>query len=262
MDFSWITDPEQREKAEADYKASLEEAINAEVSGLKSNNEKLLNEKKIIAQKLEETNTSLDGVDIEKAKEMMALLEKNKKKDLFENGKLDEYVMAEVQTKEREIKAEFTSQIEIANENIDKITLVAEKYEGLYKNKIIEDAIRTVAMKSGCIANEAVIQDIIMRGKNDFNLNAEESGIEAKNPDGTMKKNINGDQLLTPDVWMDDLKKVCPHYFPASIGTNANGGSSGSRTSAVKNIDAKIVEAAKKGDMALYRELTDKKSKM
>lgn len=254
MDFSWIEDIEQRAKAEADYKASLEAEINAQVEGLKNKNNELLEEKKTVAEKLAQMNEKIEGVDLDRAREVLALLENNKRKDLLEKGNIDEIILAEVQTKEREIKAEFSSQLEIALQENKQVSEIATKYEGLYKKKIMDENLRREAIKSGCENTESIIQDIIMRGRQIFALNSDETNIEAKNEDGSFKKTQDGDHILTPSAWLEDLKKVCPHYFPASISTGAAGGAGGGSTSTISNLRKKMVEAAGR-DMKEYRRL-------
>lgn len=257
MDFSWIADPEQRAKAEADYAASVQALVAKEVEGLKNKNNELIEEKKSVAERLTTIMSQVDGLDLAKAKEAMDLLEKTKRKDLLEDGKLDEYIQAEVQTKARKIEAQFSSQLEVALQDNEKIAEKAGRYESLFKNKIIEDALRTVAMGSGCKIEPAIIEDIIYRGKRVFNLNADESGIEAKNADGSYKKTKDGDKILTPDAWAEDLKKECPHYFPPSQGTGASGGGSG-KSGGSDDLSEKIKAALDAGNMELYRELRKK----
>lgn len=258
MDFSFIEDPELRAKAEADYAESLKTAIDTEVMGLKTKNEQLILEKKTASDSLAEQMALADGIDLEAARDAMNLLEKTKRKDLLQDGKLDEYIMAEVQTKEREIQNKYQSQLEIATQERDAIAQSADKYSALYRNKIIEDSLRGVAMKSGCTPDAEIINDIISRGRGVFALDGSETNIEAKNSDGTYKKTADGDKILTPEAWMEDLKKQCPYYFPASLGTGANGGGNNSNNNNDNGedlIQKKIAQALDAGDMKLYRAL-------
>ena len=257
MDFSWITDPEQRAKAEADYKKNLEEAVAKEVEGLKGKNNELIEEKRRANETLAEYKSRIDGVDIDKAKEALALMEKTKRKDLLQEGKLDEYIAVEVQTKQREIEKQYSTQLEVTLAEKDKIAEIATKYEQLFKNKIIEDRLRDVAMKSGCKPHAEIITDIITRGKMVFALNPNEDGIEAKNFDGSFKKSMDGDKILTPEAWMDDLKRVCPYYFPESTGTGATGGSSSAK-GGKDDLQERINKAVADGNMELFRELRKK----
>jgi len=257
MDFSFIKDPEERAKAEADYKDSLEAAIATEVNGLKLKNADLITEKQAAKDSLADQIAKTEGIDIEKAREAMALVEKTKQKDLLEEGKLEEYILAKVQNKEREIKNEYASQLEVSNQERDSITETAVKYEGLFKNKIMEDNIREVAMKSGCKPDEEVIRDIVTRGKTVFSLNGDESGIEAKNEDGSFKKSLDGNKILTPEAWIDDLKKQCPYYFPESNGTGAAGESS-FKSGGGNALAEQISQALQNKDYDLYRVLRKK----
>jgi hypothetical protein len=201
----------------------------------------------------------VEGMDIDKAKEALALLEKTKQKDLLEEGKLEEYVQAQVQTKQREIESKFSTQLELALQEKDKIATVASKYEGLFKNKIMEDNLREVALKSGCKADAEVIRDIVVRGKQVFALNADETGIEAKNADGSFKKSRDGDKILTPEAWLDDLKKICPYYFPESAGTGASGGGTGGTGGkGGDDLQDQITAAAASGNFELFKKLRKK----
>lgn len=259
MDFSFIEDPEERAKAEEAYKKSVEDAIAKEVNGLKDKNTTLIEEKRLVSDKLAESLALSDGLDLDQAREALKLLEKTKRKDLLEDGKLDEYIQAEVQTKQREIESKFSTQLDVAMQENVKVTETATKYEGLFKNKIMEDNLRDVALDSGCKADPEVIRDIVNRGKSVFSLNTEENGIEAKNADGSFKKSEDGEKILTPEAWIDDLKKKCPYYFPDSNGTGASGGKGGGGGGgAGDDLQDQITAAAADGNMELFTELRRK----
>lgn len=258
MDFSFIEDDEQRAKAEEAYKESVQKAVDTEVAGLKNKNAELIEEKRKASETLEEYKARTEGLDLEKAKEAMELLEKTKRKDLLEDGKLDEYIQAEVQTKQREIEAQFSSQLDVTQQELAATVETATRYEALYKNKIMEDNLREVALKSGCTPDAEVIRDIVGRGKQVFSLNADETGIEAKNADGSFKKTLDGDKILTPEAWVDDLKKTCPYYFPASHGTGASGGGAGKGGGGGADLKDRIQAALDAKDMNLFRELRKK----
>lgn len=254
MDFSWIEDTDQRAKAEEDYKKSIQEALDKEVQGLKNKNTELLEEKRAAAEKLEEIKMKTEGLDLDKAKEIMEKFKESERENLIKNGKVEELVQAAVQNRERELEGKYQSQLETITAEKEAVSSSAQKYEKLYKNKIIEDALRTVAMQSGCHVQESVIQDIIMRGKKVFSLNSEENNIIAMKSDGSLQKTKDG-KILAPEVWAEELKEQCPHYFPASSGTGASGSGSSAGTNSSDALQRRAQKALAEGNMAEYNKI-------
>lgn len=251
-DFSFIEDETVRQRAIDAYNESLKEKIAQEVDGLKRKNEELLNEKKTVQQKMEEISKKYEGIDAEKAKEALRLLSTAEKKELLDQGKMDEYIKAEIQNKTSEIEFKYQSKLEeetqLKKQYLDKY----EKYESLYKNKLMEDQLRDIAIKSGIRSDTpTVIDDFIMRGKEVFSLNSE-GRIEARDKDGNLVR-MKDDIILTPIEWANMQKKERPYWYPDSVTTGSKG--SGYSASAKNDLMDRLDAAAKSGDFKEYKRL-------
>jgi len=248
MDFDFITDETQREQAIEAYnnlvdqhKLELDEAV----SGLKSKNAELLDEKKKIERKLRE----FESFDFDKANEALEFLENNKDAQLIKDGKVDELIekrtsqlVSDHEAAINEIKGQLKEEMERAG-----------LYENLYKTKMVEDALRDVAIKAK-VRPEA-ITDVLLHGKNVFSL-ADDGSIEARDENGKLRK-TEDDKVLTPANWIEGLKKVSPHYWPESRGAGAFGGG----FSDENDLTAAMHRAAERGDMVEYRRLRSKQQK-
>ena len=260
VDFSFIEDETTRQKAIDVYNESLTAKINEEVAGLKRKNEELLGEKKSVQQKLEEINKRYDGIDPEIARKALDKIKKDEGQRLRDEGKDDDYLKMEIQNRVAAIERDYQSKLESEEAEKKQYFEKAVLYENKFKEKIMEDKIRAAAMKSGCYSTDTVLQDICDKGKRIFQLNAHETDIEARDKEGGYAKTEDG-KILTPDIWLNELRKTHSHYFPPSEGTGAKGTSKGGSTS--DDIFERM-KAAAKNDPKEYmrlREIWMKKQK-
>ena len=250
--FDFIPDEELRQKAEETFNSQIKEIeesfqekikekLDEEVAGLKAKNEELIAEKR----KIQEMLKNFEGLDPEKAKEALQFLENNEAAQLIKEGKIDELI----EKKTSAIRSEYEKKLEELNAQLQEYSTKAETYENMYKTKMIEDSLREAAIKAN-VRPEA-IPDILLRGRMIFSL-AEDGTLEARNEKGRLVKTDDG-KVLTPSVWMEELKKQAPHYWPPSEGAGAHG-TKGSES----DLEAALARAAAKGDMKEYRRLRAK----
>jgi len=249
-DFSFIENEELRAKAIEEYNTALQSKITEEVSGLKRKNEELLNEKKQTQKQYEEFKSQFGDIDPAKAKEAFDLIKNSERKELLEKGKLDEYIKAEIQTKTSEVEKKYTKQFEEIQFEAKTYAEKATKYESLFKEKMVDDELRDVAVKAG-VAPEA-IKDFIYVGKSIFKYYESERKATAKDSDGNYLKTEDG-KYLNPMEWAEAQKKERKYWFPLSSGIGAQGG--GSNVSMRNDIMARMEDAVNKGDMSEFRRL-------
>lgn len=231
-------------------KSAVELAVNEATSGLKTKNDELLG-------KLTDANSKLktfDGMDFDDVKSTLDLVRNNEDIKLIKEGKIDEVInrrMEKVTAQHDETVSELTKQIEglKTNQNL---------YKDKYESKLIDDSLRAEAAKAG-VRNEA-IEDIILRGKMVFSV-GEDGSIEARNNEGSLAKNDDG-KVLTPQVFIDDLKGTSPHYWPTDVGGDFGGSGGSGDSSSLAGIEAQMQKAASAGNMKRYRELKAKRQKM
>lgn len=253
MNFDFIEDPELKEKAINEYKESVAQKIAEEVDGLKNKNNELITEKRTFQEKYTALQEQIKDIDIDKAKKALELLKNTEKKELLEQGKLEDYIKAEVQGKISDAEKDFQTRLDIETTNKEKFEQAYIKYENLYKDKIMEDKLKEVAIKSGCLKDDGVISDMIARGKTIFSLNNSENDIEARDKDGNLMKTEDGEKILTPAVWAEQLKFTCRHYFPASVETGAAGATKGGSYS--NDLQSKLEAAAASKDMKEFKRI-------
>jgi len=247
--FEFITDEAIRAQAVEAHDTTmkgitegLDAKVDEAVSGLKSKNAELLDEKK----KIQESLKDFDGVDPGKAKEALLFLEGNVDAQLIRDGKIDELLDKRTST----LRSDHESAITELQKTLDESNGKATTYEGLYKSKMIEDSLREAAT-TGKVRPEA-IPDILLRGRNVFSL-AEDGSVEARDADGKLAK-TEGGSVLSPSNWIDGLKKSSPHYWPGSEGVGAQGGGAGGEG----DLTAALNRAASSNNMVEYRRLRAK----
>jgi len=252
--FEAIEDQVLRDRLIKEHEEETAKKVATEVAALKAKNDELLGEKKTTKEKLDETLKSIEGIDLEEAKKAMRMLSDERKKKLLEDGKLEEYIQTQTQT----IKSDYEAMLEAERAQRLATEKKAEDFETKFKSKILEDRLREVATKSGCTNDANVIRDIINRGREAFSLNSDMTDIEARDSKGNLKKTADGKMLLTPELWGEQLKIECPHYFPSSTGTGATGST---RTSGFGNASddlyKRMNDAAVSGNSGLYKQLRE-----
>jgi hypothetical protein len=256
VDFSFIEDPDLREKAEnvakikidqltVDLSNSAKSQIEEAVAGLKAKNTEILTEKKT----LQETLKKFEGYDPKVIKEATEFYEKNKDAEFLKDGTVEELI----EKKTSQLTSDFEAQLNELNESLQKAQHHGKTYQQLFEAKVIDDGIREEALKAGMLPS--AIEDAILRGRGIFSLD-ENKQIEARDAEGKLA--ITEDKkVLTTKNWIEGLKTTSPHYWPQSTSANAYGGRSGDMT----DIMAKKIAAAESGDVNAYRKLRDAKRK-
>jgi len=254
-DFKFIEDKAIREKVEDMHKLEVDELtvnlnnkakkqVDDAVAGLKTKNSDILNEKKTLQESLK----SFEGIDPILAKDALKFHEENKDAQFMKDGKLEDLIEQKTSVLKSDHEAEMTELLG----KFDTTSKSEVKFKSLYESKVIEDGLREAAMEAK-VRGEA-LSDVILRGRTIFTLD-EKNLIEARDSEGKLAKTQEGDKVLTPKNWIEELKLTSPHYWPGSKGANAPGGSFGNDS----DYDQKLADAADKGDMTAYRKLRDGK---
>lgn len=253
MPFEFIEDEGLRTQAEEFFNSSITElndqhklALDEEVSGLKSKNAELIDEKKKVDKRIKE----YESFDYEAATEAIDFLKNNKNAQLIKDGKVDELIEKETST----LRSDHETALNELSTELNEARNHGTMYEGLYKTKMVEDSLREAAVAAK-VRPEA-ITDILLHGRNIFSL-ADDESVEARDAEGKLKKTID-EKVLTPSNWIEGLKKSSPHYWPDSVGAGANSGGVGDEN----DLTAALNKAAGMGDMVTYRKLRAKQQKI
>ena len=250
MDFEFITDETQRAKAVESYNASIseiakkaEETIAAkfeeEKKKLVANNQRLLQEKGALAEKLKGVS------DIDKMMEIVNAFNESEEMQLAKSGKLQEHIQKLVTEKTIGLEEQIL-RLKTDNERLDSEgKTIRTKYNDTKFREILDAAGDKAKLpKSSMI-------DVYNRANGLFSLAKDEKSLEARGKDGKLV--MADDKVLTVDLWIEGLRKDAPHLWPSSKGGSLHGNYDPMTT------DAKIVEVAATGDMKSYRELRKSK---
>lgn len=255
-DFTFIEDADLREKVENAHKLEVDEltvnltgahktATEEAVSGLKTKNAEILDEKKT----LQETAKLFEGIDPAKAKVALEFHEKNKDAEFLKDGTVEELIekkTSQLTSDHEAVMTELSGKLKTAQEH-------GTNYQTLFESKVIDDGLKEEAIKQG-VRPEA-LNDVVMRGRGVFSLD-DSKQIEARDADGKLAT-TEDKKVLTPKNWIKGLKDTSPHYWPGSEGAGAQGGLGGSDS----DYTAKLADLAAKGDNDGYRALRDKHNK-
>ncbi len=250
--FDFIEDAEVKEKIENEHKLAVDQLtvdltnsaktqIEEAVTGLKSKNAEILNEKKILQDSLKK----FDGLEPKIAKTAVEFYEKNKDAEFLKDGTVNELIDKKVS----QLTSDFEIQINELTTNLENAKKHGDSYQKLFEAKVIDDGIRDEAIKAGMLPT--AIEDAVLRGRSIFSLD-ENKQIEARDADGKLA--VIGDKnkkVLTTKNWIEGLKETSPHYWPSSEGAGAFGGGAGPEGDKL----AKLEAAAKSGDVDAYRRI-------
>jgi hypothetical protein len=255
MPFDFIEDPELKQKATDEFNAGLESVktetmklvqieVEKATSGLKASQQKLLDEKKKLQDKYKDIN------DPEEALRALQLITGNEEVRLLAEGKFDEVVQRRLSS----ATAQFEEQITELKTKYDSSEMTRTKYQSLYNDLVIDNSLRQAATKAGILP--AAMEDVLNKGRQLFGVGEDERTVEARDANGKLRK-TEDEKILTPDNWIESLKRTSPHYWPASRSAEFMPGPGGG-----DDLEMQIQAAAKAGNQKLFRELREKQKKI
>ena len=255
MPFDFIEDPDLKQKVVDEFNAGLESVksettklIQTEVekatSGLKASQQKLLDEKKKLQDKYK------DITDPEEALRAIQLISGNEEVRLLAEGKFDEVVQRRLSTATAQFEEQLT-ELKTKHENSE---MSAVKYKSMYNDLVTDNSLRQAATKAGVLP--AAMEDILNKGRQLFSVAEDERTVESRDAKGNLRK-TDDEKILTPENWIEGLKRTSPHYWPASRSAEFTPGPGGG-----DDLEAQIQAAAKSGNQPLYRQLREKQKKL
>lgn len=190
---------------EAEFQRRVEAAVNAQTKGLKDKNNELLGTLKSTKESLKK----FDGLDADKARELINNLENDEDTKLWNDGKKD-VVIAKYTERER---IKFEAQVESERQ----ARVAAEQVRDGYKIHVLDNQIRSVA--NGL--HPGAVEDALLHARQIFQLDAKGNAVKL-GPDGNPEVDADG-KPYTPAQWIESQKTTKPHWFPMS--TSGSGGS-------------------------------------
>lgn len=188
----------------------------ASEAGLVAKRDELLGEVKLLKEKFAPF-ADLGEKDITDLRALQAQVSDAAEKELLKEGKIDELI-------DRRLKAttdNFEKQRKEQETETGSLKALLNKSNEKVASLTINASLQAEATKAG--ARPEAIEDIIRSGRDVFKLDDELKPVP-RGPDGEILKNKEG-EVITPALFVDDLKKTKPYYFPGSGGGGAPGGS-------------------------------------
>lgn len=208
-----------------------------DVSGLKANNAKLLEEKKSLQAKYKQFEDLGDPEKVRESLERMRELEeterKLKEKELLAKGDVEEVVNQRTAL----MRQDHENQVKKLSSASESLTAENEKLRVQLSKAVIERGILDAVNAVGQPRKEAIV-DIISRGAGTFKL--DENGIPVPlNPDGTTIYGKDGTKAMTMEEWAQSLLETAPHLWLESKGGGARGNVAGAdgRTYTAEELD-------------------------
>lgn len=166
-------------------------------------------------QRTKEKFKALDGLDLE---DVVSKLDRYSELEAAATGKIDDTKIEEIVT------TRLTSKVKPLEREIgtlrQRATDLENENQTLKRNeqrRIIVDAVRSAAGAAKIISS--AIDDVVILAERMFELD------EANNP--VTKDGVGVTPGLSPSVWLTEMQPKRPHWWPASQGGGARGGSGG-----------------------------------
>ena len=251
--FDFIEDEGQRQQAIAQFeetrKADEEkwselttQKITEATTGLQNKNTELLTEKKKLQERFK------DIKDPQEALEALRLVNENAEIRMIREGKVDELIALKTDG----IRSDYDAKIGELTGMLETERKTGSQYKTMFHTKMVEDTLRDAAMVAK-IRPEA-IPDVIMRGMNVFSLGDDNKTVEARDSHGKLIKIDEGTKILTPSLFIDQLKRTAPHFWPQSESAKFDTASG----TELEELEAAMNAAADRGDSVEYRRLRNK----
>ena len=188
-----------------------------DTSGLKSAlqaERKAVKDAKDLAKAIEEKFAGLDPV---KVREMMSKLDQDGEAALIAAGKIDEVI-----TKRSEkLRAELQRQVDEANATAK----AANERTSKFSQRVLDDRIKDDVL--GKVHVSAIKNGDVMRAAREiFTLDDEGRAVQL-GADGKPVLGKDGKTPFSPAEWIEGMRELAPHWFPAGGSGGGSGGSGG-----------------------------------
>lgn len=197
-------------------KALIDKAVKEATSGLATNRDEILTEKKTLQEKLTEMSKTWEGLDPQAVRTIMSRLENDEEAKLLAEGKTD--VVIERRTER--LKADHQKQLEKLQAALAERDQKLEATGGQVKKLMVEGSLRQAAAELGLIPS--AVEDALVRAMGVFRVDDQKGLIAEENGSTVFGK--DGKNPLTPAEWLESMKEKAPHWFPAPSGGGAGGG--------------------------------------
>jgi hypothetical protein len=232
-----------KDELTAQVAAAVEAANATNNASFETKRKELLDETKLAKAE----SARWKDMDFDKVSNMLKVFGESEEANLIAEGKWEEVVSKRIDKQASQWEQDKTV---LTNDNV---TLTAERdnFKSMYENKLTDIQLRQSAEKAGVIAT--AIDDIVTRGLNIFQVDSD-GNLESRDKSGELMKNSAG-LLITPELFIESLKELAPHYWPVGQGSGGDG-NTGGKGGASTTVEQQKADAAKRGDMVTFNRLT------
>jgi hypothetical protein len=195
----------------------IDAAVAKEVSGLKNKNTELLGGMAQTKQELaaaKEAAKQFEGLDVAKARALLASMDTDEDLKLFQEGKRDQVISKHTER----MRAAHTAELAALQEQIKQAQTVGEAYRG----RVLDAQILSVATG----LHKGAVEDALLVGRQIFTLDAKGNAVKL-DAEGKPELGKDGKTPFSPAEWMEAQREAKPHWFPAASSGSGAGGNTG-----------------------------------
>lgn len=224
----------ESEEVKALVQQSVKEALASEVDGLRANRDAILEEKKALAERLQQYK--LLGEDPDTLKQKLAQLDDAEKSNLRKDGKTEELVKLEV---ERATK-QYAMDLEERDARLKAMEAALEGRNGALSQLQLENGIQAGLNEAGLTPQQGALKDLVVRGREVWRFDPESMQTLPYGPDGQVLRGADHKPITYAD-WAKSVAKDAGYLFAsqAKPGTGATGGSGGGEMKLWKDMTIK-----------------------
>lgn len=197
-------------------KELIDAAVKEATSGLASNRDEILGEKKGLQAKLDDVTKLWDGLDPTVVRTFMTRLENDEEARLIADGKMDEVITMRTER----LQADHATQMTALEEKLATAVGALSGAQVRVKSLTVDGQLRQAATELNLVAS--AIPDALARAMGVFSV--QDDGSLLAEQDGKTIYGKDGKTPITPAEWLSDMKEKAPHWFPAPSGGGASGG--------------------------------------
>lgn len=204
-----------------DGKFKVAVAPAAKVTEFRDNNVALLQERDSLKAALE-GYTSVVGDDLDGFKTNLAELREVHQQVKDGTLKGSTAIQAEVDTRVKSVREGFETQLQEAANKVKEASARGDKFEGLFKQSVRDQAITNAVVAQDSGANPQALPDLLARAATIFSVNDDGKLIPKKGE--TVIYGSDGATPMTPTEWLAKELETSPYLRKPSAGGGATGG--------------------------------------
>lgn len=201
--------------------ADIDAAVDKSVSGLKSTNAALKEEKTAVKKQLDGMQAQFDQLGGEDGIKTLSEFQKKLAADegtkLLADGKHEEWFDRRTEA----LRKDHENQIEALNEKLAVADAAVTKADGRLIKQVLKADVLSAAKDAGTVAEAA--NDIQLRAERAFKWDAERETLVLHDEEGGVLFGKDGKSPKGVSEWLGEQKEASRHWWPPSKGAGADG---------------------------------------